>query len=582
MYREHFQLTSQPFSLVPRSGGSIMVPGFKRELDRCQAAIDESRSPLLLTGPAGSGKTTLLSLLETRFAPSLRTVRLGCAAITSRTELFQVLLYENGLPFETGIVGELRLNLIEFLKSGQHCPDGMLLLVDEAHLLTDDVLEEVRMLSNLVCNGRCQLRFVLAGNLELEEIVAHNVSLNQRISLRSCLAPYSYNETMLFIMAQIQIAGSDGRRIFLPSSIEKIHSRSGGIARVICQLADASLRLAAQRKARSVDAQTVDDAWQDLQHLPVAVADTGPSEPSADSRGPSVVEFGELSDEKKRLTPDHSTSLPAQGARESVVPVEAREAIPEKADIRTPQQITSQLKGDCENKSIQEIDAALRELRRQLIEMNQYSRVNSETPEWRSPGGTEFTGFDIPYRPLADMADMADEQTATTKPSGVDPAELFGNGFEQEEDVGTLHIRRVIEQNRSSSAIATSEIPDLVESDTEPGWVAEGPEVLVAAPEKQEKAADPGSSDTERHLNIVATPPDPEPQRSAPDRADDEEIVLVSKSPAVPPSQPVTNSGPPDPPDSSLAIRSGPAIRMDYTELFRQLRNAPQSDLDIR
>lgn len=579
MYREHFQLTSQPFSLVPRSGGSIMVPGFKRELDRCQAAIDESRTPLLLTGPAGSGKTTLLSLLETRFAPSLRTVRLGCASITSRTELFQVLLYENGLPFETGIVGELRLNLIEFLKSGQHCPDGMLLLVDEAHLLTDDVLEEVRMLSNLVCNGRCQLRFVLAGNLELEEIVAHNVSLNQRISLRSCLAPYSYNETMLFIMAQIQMAGSDGRRIFLPSSIEKIHSKSGGIARVICQLADASLRLAAQRKARSVDAQTVDDAWQDLQHLPVAVADARPAELSADPRGPSVVEFGELSDERKRSTPDHPTSLPAQVARETVVSVEAREAIPEKTEIPTPEQITSQLKGECENKSIQEIDAALRELRRQLIEMNQYSRVNSEMPEWRSPGGTEFTGFDIPYRPLADMAD---EGAGTKKPSGVDPAELFGSGFEQEEDVGTLHIRQVIEQNRSSSAIATSEIPGLVESDTEPGWVPQGPEVLVAVPEKPEKAAAPGSSDTERHLPIVSAPPDPEHQRFASDRADDEEIVLVSKSPAVPPSQPVTKSAPPDPPDSSLAIRPGQAIRMDYTELFRQLRNAPQSDLDIR
>jgi type II secretory pathway predicted ATPase ExeA len=619
MHREHFHLTGQPFSLVPRASGSIMVPGFKRELDRCLAAIDDSRCPVLLTGPAGCGKTTLLSLVESRFAPSIRTVRLGCASITNRNELFQVLLFENGLPFTTEKLGELRLSLIDFLKSAQHCPEGLLLLVDEAHLLTDDVLEEIRMMSNLVCNGRSQVRVVLAGNLELEELVAHNISLNQRMALRSCLAPYSYNETMLFIMAQVQLAGSDGRRLFLPSSIEKIHTRSGGIPRVICQIADAALRLAAQRKARSVDSQTVEDAWQDLQHLPMAVAESMPVNPAVHGAGQSIIEFGQLSDAPRGSSPAslpvktptspsvNATSPPSIATRG--VPLFSpptppwQPATPEPGNggspvadfpysvtstltveepvsalnIQTPEQVTAQLQAEPASQTIENVDATLHSLMRQLDEMQQPVQIKSGIAGLPRSGDTVFAGDDEPYRPVVETI----RETVTVHlPVGVDPGELFGSGFEREEDVGPLHLKRVEKQNRNSSGMAVSDIPRLVESDSPPGWVPDGPEVLLSVPASHETTQSPVSIDVAKQLPAESAKAmnSPESQSAS---ADNREIVFVSNPPIASTSQPQTASGPADQPGKAPTARAGQAIRMDYTELFRQLRNAPPGDIDI-
>ena len=153
MYVEHFNLTSRPFSRVPSAASCVMFPSIKACYERACDGIQEGMGPVLVVGPSGSGKTMLLSLLENRFARELTVVTLNCAAIDSQQGLIQCLLFELGLPFESQSVGELRLKLIDHLKHEESCANGLIVMVDEAHNLPIEVLEELRMITNIVCGS---------------------------------------------------------------------------------------------------------------------------------------------------------------------------------------------------------------------------------------------------------------------------------------------------------------------------------------------------------------------------------------------------------------------------------------------
>ena len=186
MYVEHFNLTSRPFSRVPSAASCVMFPSIKACYERACDGIQEGMGPVLVVGPSGSGKTMLLSLLENRFARELTVVTLNCAAIDSQQGLIQCLLFELGLPFESQSVGELRLKLIDHLKHEESCANGLIVMVDEAHNLPIEVLEELRMITNIVCGSQYPIRLVLAGGRPLEEKLAYRQldSFNQRIGVR--------------------------------------------------------------------------------------------------------------------------------------------------------------------------------------------------------------------------------------------------------------------------------------------------------------------------------------------------------------------------------------------------------------
>ncbi|MGI9516322.1 MAG: ExeA family protein, partial [Pirellulaceae bacterium] len=297
MYTEYFQLTQRPFSRVPSVTGCVMFPGIKSSYDRCCEGIDEAAGPVLIVAPSGCGKSTLLALVEHRYREQLTTVTLNCAAITSRHELIQCLLFELALPFESSNVGDLRLKLIDHLKSTEHCPDGLLLLVDEGHNLSAEVLEELRMITNLVCGGRHQIRLVLAGCRPLEEKLAwpQLESFNQRISVRCYLQPMSRNETLFYALAQIQMCGRDGREIFQPSALDKLYDISDGVPRLAAQLCDHSLKTACKQGQLTIDGPLVQKAWLDLQQLPEP-AEFGDLDSASNDSDSSVVEFGSLDD----------------------------------------------------------------------------------------------------------------------------------------------------------------------------------------------------------------------------------------------------------------------------------------------
>jgi len=136
---------------------------------RLGRAIERGNGPGLVVGGPGTGKSLLLQVLASQFHEQFDVVLPACARLCTRRALLQSILFELGLPYRSRDEGELRLSLLDHLLSKDECPSGLLLLVDEAHTLPPPLLDELRVLTNLVRGSHPRVRLVLAGSSSLEE-----------------------------------------------------------------------------------------------------------------------------------------------------------------------------------------------------------------------------------------------------------------------------------------------------------------------------------------------------------------------------------------------------------------------------
>jgi type II secretory pathway predicted ATPase ExeA len=250
-----------------------------------------------VVSPAGLGKTLLCQVLVRQFAERFAVATLSSTRLCTRRALLQAILFELGLPFRDMEEGELRLSLIDHVEPGERTKNGMLLLVDEAHTLPIRLLEEIRMITNLVRDGEPRVRVVLAGSGILEERFASPKleSFNQRIAARCFLEPLTRLETEDFVNTQLAAAGAVSCDIFTEDAAAAIHRLTDGIPRLINQVADHALMLATAGGQRQIDAAGIEEAWIDLQQLPApcSAAASGNDAPTETN----VVEFGSLADE---------------------------------------------------------------------------------------------------------------------------------------------------------------------------------------------------------------------------------------------------------------------------------------------
>ena len=145
-----------------------------------------------------------------------RVAMLASARLCTRRALLQNILFELKLPYRDRDEGELRLSLIDALEPSDECPHGMLLIVDEAHMLPLRLLEEIRMITNLVRQGQPRVRLVLAASMVLDERMASPrlESFNQRVAARCYLQSMNRDETCGYIRAQIGAVGGNPDRVF--------------------------------------------------------------------------------------------------------------------------------------------------------------------------------------------------------------------------------------------------------------------------------------------------------------------------------------------------------------------------------
>ena len=271
MYEGHFHLDRRPFAATPDPGCCYLSPTQAPLFKTVVRCIENGQGIAILTGPAGIGKTLLVQVLLAEAEQRFTTVYLGTGQFPTRRALLQAILYELGQPYGGMTDQELRLELNTALRNLITQRDGLLLILDEAHLLSDRLLEEVRLLADLAQHGVPLLRVVLSGNPEFEERLTSPTltAFNQRVACHVALETLTQQESIRYLEYRIEWAGGDVTRLFEREALQLIAYASDGIPRCLNQLADHSLTQAFLAGAEMVTAGIVRQALADLQHLPL-------------------------------------------------------------------------------------------------------------------------------------------------------------------------------------------------------------------------------------------------------------------------------------------------------------------------
>ncbi len=310
MHESFFGLQKRPFLAVPTLDRYCPVASQEAAFQSCARAITRGEGPVAILGGTGLGKSMLCLRIGEVFRRSFEVILLASSQICSRRALLQSLLFELRMPYRDLSEGELRLSLLDRLQPSNENPtDGLVLIVDEAQTLSVKLLEELRLITNLTRDGVPRVRLVLCGTLRLEEMLGNPQleSLNQRLACRSYLSPLNQHETICYLTHKVELCGASIQSTFTDGAMRLIHRATDGIPRLIDQLADQSLRLAAESRQRPVSASAVESAWSSLQQLPLPWSDTGtPIESQSTS-----IEYGSLTDdEETEFAVDLAPSLP--------------------------------------------------------------------------------------------------------------------------------------------------------------------------------------------------------------------------------------------------------------------------------
>lgn len=300
MYEAHFGFSRRPFASVPRVDQyypATAIEGARQTLARC---IQRAEGVGIVIGAAGTGKTLLCLLLAEQSHNELKAVHLSCGRLSTRRALLQAILFGLEQPYRGMDEGELRLALVDYLMLGDQCAEGLLLLVDEAHTLPLRLLEEIRMITNLVARGQPRVRLVLAGGPALEERLAspRMEAFSQRIVARCYLESLNGEETEGYIRAQLAGAGVTAGELMTADACQAVYQATDGVPRLINQVCDHALVLAFTRGLRQVTRGEIEEAWGDLQQLPAPWSGAG----DAGAEG-GIIEFGGLADEPAPTVP---------------------------------------------------------------------------------------------------------------------------------------------------------------------------------------------------------------------------------------------------------------------------------------
>jgi type II secretory pathway predicted ATPase ExeA len=266
MYKEFYGLRANPFNVNPDPRYLFLTRHTEEALACLTYGIQSRKGFVLLTGEVGTGKTTLINkLLEW-----LRLQQVATAFIfNSRMNVPQFLDYmmaDFGIPCDTKAKSQILLRLYNWLLDRYRAGETAVLIVDEAQNLSDELLEEIRMLTNLETFTEKLLQIVLVGQPELEQRLKQPQlrQLRQRLTLRAKTHPLTLDETKAYVQQRLRIAGSNGQQIFDPEALVMIHSYASGIPRVVNLLCEHSMVSAFVDQQKVIAPAVVDAVARDL------------------------------------------------------------------------------------------------------------------------------------------------------------------------------------------------------------------------------------------------------------------------------------------------------------------------------
>lgn len=244
MYEKHFGLRELPFQLTPNPKFLFLTARYREALSTLQYGLFSAKPITVLIGQAGTGKTTLLhTALQSERCAGVRCVYLNNPTMT-RSEFVELLAQRFSLSAHAGeSKAALLAELERVLRERRQRSLITALVIDEAQSLSDELLEEIRLLANIESATDKLLPLVLAGQPQLKDRLNDPalMQLKQRVTLRCEVAPFNVHETAAYIAARVRIAGGDATRLFTRDAVMLIHDHSGGIPRTISVMCDNAL-----------------------------------------------------------------------------------------------------------------------------------------------------------------------------------------------------------------------------------------------------------------------------------------------------------------------------------------------------
>ncbi|HLK11954.1 MAG TPA: AAA family ATPase [Candidatus Binatia bacterium] len=282
MYEQHFGLREPPFNVTPDPRFLYLNDCYQEAIAALGYGIEARKGFITLVGEAGTGKTTLLRRVLDGLDARVRSVLLLHPTV-SFDEILEHVLQELGIPTAGGRKLVLLQRLGEYLVEHTRSGGNVALLIDEAQDLAPAVLEELRLLSNLETGREKILQIVLAGQPELDAVLADPAlrQLRQRVTLRVRIRPLSAAEVAAYVHARLERAGAaDPTGLFTPAALARLAEASGGIPRVVNVLCDACLVTAFAAGATDVTPAVVEEAWADFGRERAASAPPAPEPPA--------------------------------------------------------------------------------------------------------------------------------------------------------------------------------------------------------------------------------------------------------------------------------------------------------------
>lgn len=267
MYQRFFNLRESPFNVNPDPRYLFMTRQIQEALAGLTYGIQNRKGFILLTGEVGTGKTTLVN----RLLDWLRGQRVATAYIFNSqlqvNHLFDFIMADFEIPYDSREKSQVLLRLNQWLLERYRSGETAVLIVDEAQNLSSELLEEIRLLTNLETSTEKLLQIVLAGQPELEERLKlpQLRQLRQRITLRCRTSALSLEETYGYIAERLRIAGANGEPIFSKEAIQAIHLYSRGIPRVVNLLCEHAMINAYVDTLRPVPAHLVEEVAREFQ-----------------------------------------------------------------------------------------------------------------------------------------------------------------------------------------------------------------------------------------------------------------------------------------------------------------------------
>ncbi len=258
MYCEYYGFVRRPFEMTPDPSFLYLGKEHREGLATLVYGVRSGKGFVLLTGEVGTGKTTLLHALLAQLDSSTASAFIFNPRL-SPLDFFEMLFQEFGIEKKCNSKAEYLISLNEFLIERLANNEPTLLILDEAQNLSPEMLEEIRLLSNLETPTSKLIQIMLIGQPELNEMLSRpNLrQLRQRIALRHHLRPFNSKEMSEYVCERLAKAGYTGKTLFDRRALKALFQVSAGTPRVINNVCDAALLQGYTQQLSTLDAKVI-------------------------------------------------------------------------------------------------------------------------------------------------------------------------------------------------------------------------------------------------------------------------------------------------------------------------------------